>query len=175
MKSKFLTSSIFILLLNSLIFGQTTDSIQICQQVIKFDSTCTVNQSFQSVKSEEFDMMWLYLITNPSSVGTSISKDKSGDINYTSSYSLDHIIKNGFSIYPNKKYVVIHTPITLKVLNVEMNGYKIELKGKKKSLFYLVFGGELNGKNIGFQIKMNKDVESNNDFPLVLKNVIKIL
>jgi len=120
-------------------------------------------------------MMWLYLITNPSSVGTSISKDKSGDINYTSSYSLDHIIKNGFSIYPNKKYVVIHTPITLKVLNVEMNGYKIELKGKKKSLFYLVFGGELNGKNIGFQIKMNKDVESNNDFPLVLKNVIKIL
>ena len=174
MKFKFFTALMLVLFLESVSFGQKIDSVQICQHIIRFDSTCIVNKSFQSVKCEEFEMMWLYLVTNKAIQGKSISKDEFGNINYMSGYSLDDITKKGFSIYPKKKDEVIHLPITLKVLGVEMNGYKVELKGKRKSQFYLVFGGNINGKDVGFQVELNKDINSNDDLPRELKKVMEL-
>ncbi len=169
---------LIILLFHLSSFGQDIQSndVKICEQTISFSSKCIANQGFQSVKSDDFHLMWLYLIQKAGMQGSSIYKNNEGEISYTSDYSLDMIRKKGFSIYPKKKDEVIITPADFIVLGEQISGNIIELKGKKTSIYYLVACGKICGKEMGFQVKLaskqidNKSLNSELKKILVFKN-----
>lgn len=157
------------------LFAQTIpNEVKICDTTISFNQNCVANQSFQGVKSDDFNLMWLYLENQPGIQGTSISQNKDGQIVYKSDFSLDQISRKGFSIYPKKNDEVIYTPTKFKVLGKELSGYIIEIRKKKGSLFYITVCGNLCDRNVGFQVKVNQNLLGKNLLPDELKKIIEI-
>lgn len=172
---KTLLSLLAILLIQFNLSGQESQSneIKICEQTISFSSNCIANQGFQSLKSDDFHLMWLYLKQKSGMQGSSIYKNNNGEISYTSDYSLDYIRKKGFSIYPKKKHEVIITPANFIVLGESISGNIIELKSKKSSLYYLMACGKICGNEMGFQVKLNSKQLDNDTLNSELQKIIK--
>lgn len=159
---------------NSLFAQTKPNEVKICDTTISFNQNCIAHQSFQGVKSDDFDLMWLYLENQPGIEGTSISQNKDGYIIYKSDFSIDQISRRGFSIYPKKNDEVIYTPTIFKVLGKELSGYIIEIRKKKSSLFYLTVCGNLCERNVGIQVKLNENVSGKIILPDELKKIIEI-
>lgn len=172
---KILLSLLTILVIQLNLHGQESQNneIKICEQTISFSSNCSANQSFQSLKSDDFNLMWMYLKQNSGMQGSSIYKGSNGEILYTSAYSLDYIRKNGFSIYPKRKQEVIITPANFIVLGELISGNIIELKSKKSSLYYLMACGNICGNEMGFQVKLNSKQLDNESLNIELQKIIK--
>lgn len=166
---------LIIMMLQVNLFGQDNpnNEVRICDQTIPFSQDCIAKQEFQSVQSDEFHLMWLYLVQKSGMEGWSIYKDNNGEISYTSNYSLDYIRKNGFSIYPKKKDEVIITPTEFVVLGMQVSGNIIEIKGKRSSLFYLTASGNICDREIGFQVKLTRKTIDNTSLSKELKKIIK--
>jgi hypothetical protein len=171
---RLLLSVMIILSFQINVFGQDDQSneIRICEETISFSSDCIANQGFQSVKSDEFHLMWLYLERNQGMQGWFISKYTNGEITYAHNSSTDQISKKGFSIYPKKKDEVFVTPTEFLVLGEIVSGNIIEVRGKKRSLYYLVACGQFCDKEIGFQVKLNSKQTDNNSLSSELRKII---
>lgn len=131
-----------------------SNQVKICDKVIEYDSTYTVNQNFQSVKGNDFDLMWLYLVINSSFQGSKIYQNSKDEIVYESNYNLESIMKNGFSIYPKKNDEVIYKPVILTILGIDNPGLLIEINGKKEIKYYLTSCGNICNRVIGFQVNL---------------------
>jgi len=138
-----------------IIFAQSDSlySIQICKQKVTLDSICSIDQNFQSVNHPDFRLTWIYLKFPESKI--------------------DDICREGFFIQTKKKDKINHIPTKFVVLGQELDGYIIEIIGKKETRYYLTACGNLFGIDIGIQVALNEKNEKNETLPLILRRVIE--
>lgn len=158
-------------------FGQEiqNNGIEICNKTISFAPSCLASQEFQSVKSKDFHLSWLYIVQKPGTQGWSIRQESNGEIVYLSEYSMDYIRQKGFSIFPKKNEDVIITPAVFNVLGEVISGNILELKSKKSSSYYLIACGKVCGREMGFQVKLSNKQLSNETLNSELKKIIEFL
>lgn len=130
-----------------------------------------VEEEFQLISNDSLKFSWIYLKSNEDKEIISIAKEENGYV-YMSTNS-NYFIKRGISIYPKKKEEIIYKKLTAKFLGLPFEGNLIELKGRKRSRFYLTLVGKINSETVGIQVTINKKIIQEQDFPKTLNQIFQ--